>query len=647
MTPPFKYKAFISYSWVDRREGERLLHAIEHFSTPKPLVGTETPAGPVPRRLAPLFKDREEEPAGANLRHAVEHALDNSEFLIVLCSPNSVKSQWVPKEIAYFRARRDPAKVLPYIIAGEPGASSSPERKAEECFPVTLRFQSDVNGAVTDEPLEMPLAADARAEGDGRKLATQKIVAAMLGVGLDALVRRVQQRKTRRLQAALAGASMVAVAMTGLAIFAVKQRDEARLQRNIATEQRAIAENERDTATSALNFLVSIFQIANPATENPKEITALTILDRGAKKIGDDLKSQPDVQVKLYGALAGVYQNLGDFDVSEKLLKEALTVKSTAEADRLRAQLQRSFIALKRRKLEDAGKQLSKIAAAVSEGEKSRAFKPSEISEFRSRIDSQKALAAYLGGNIASAIDLYSGAMNEVDQSTDDGKLQIAELSTNRGMLLVAANKIDEGLEDLGRARAAFISRYGADHLMTAKATHNIAYAEFQEKDYTGAIVTMKRALEIYKKVLDPNHPDLANALKLYGTILMAAGRPKEATAPLREAANGFAAAFGAKHYDVGYSLVYLAEAYAQSGEPSKARRAISKATEVYKANFEPGGFDDGDLMVYRAIVAGSEGDRDSAAKLCARGLSILTANLAEDDPYLVEMQGKCARATK
>jgi hypothetical protein len=89
LLPNFRYKAFISYSWADAKWGKWLHHAIETYRTPRPLVGTEGRRGPVPARLHPLFKDREEEAAGASIGHAVEEALPNSEFLIVICSPNS------------------------------------------------------------------------------------------------------------------------------------------------------------------------------------------------------------------------------------------------------------------------------------------------------------------------------------------------------------------------------------------------------------------------------------------------------------------------------------------------------------------------------------------------------------------------------
>ena len=68
-----------------------------------------------------------------------------SEFLIVVCSPRSAKSEWVNKEIAWFKANRDPHKILAVVVDGEPGATFMPGREAEECFPPALLFKCDAN----------------------------------------------------------------------------------------------------------------------------------------------------------------------------------------------------------------------------------------------------------------------------------------------------------------------------------------------------------------------------------------------------------------------------------------------------------------------------------------------------------------------
>ena len=131
--------------------------------------------------------------------------------------------------------------MLAVIVAGEPFASALPGREEEECFPAALRFRLGADGKVGAEPAE-PIAADLRAGGDGRRLARLKLVAGMLGVGLDELARRDAQRRQRQLMA-LTAASLVGVLVMGaLAASALIARDEARRQRALADDRRAQAE---------------------------------------------------------------------------------------------------------------------------------------------------------------------------------------------------------------------------------------------------------------------------------------------------------------------------------------------------------------------------------------------------------------------
>ena len=55
-----KYRAFISYSHVDRRWGEWLHRKLEGYRVPQKIVGRVTDYGPIPRRLTPIFRDRNE-----------------------------------------------------------------------------------------------------------------------------------------------------------------------------------------------------------------------------------------------------------------------------------------------------------------------------------------------------------------------------------------------------------------------------------------------------------------------------------------------------------------------------------------------------------------------------------------------------------
>ena len=62
----FKYWAFVSYSSKDRAWGEWLIRKLETYRVPSSLVGLKTGCGTIPARLYPVFRDRDELPAGAD-----------------------------------------------------------------------------------------------------------------------------------------------------------------------------------------------------------------------------------------------------------------------------------------------------------------------------------------------------------------------------------------------------------------------------------------------------------------------------------------------------------------------------------------------------------------------------------------------------
>ena len=160
--------------------------------------------------------------------------MQSSQFLVVLCSPNAAKSRWTNAEIEAFKRTRPEGCVLAAIVAGEPFASDMPGREGRGMLPARrLRYKYDRRGRPTGKRAE-PLAADLRGNGDERRIGFLKLVAGMLGVGLDDLVQRETTRRQRRL-AWLAAASLAGMAVTStLAVTAIQARDAARDQRREA-----------------------------------------------------------------------------------------------------------------------------------------------------------------------------------------------------------------------------------------------------------------------------------------------------------------------------------------------------------------------------------------------------------------------------
>lgn len=95
----FRYRAFISYSHQDKAWADWLHKALEIYAVPKRLVGQTTAAGVIPKRLTPIFRDRDELASAHDLDRKVNEALAQSANLIVICSPRAADSHWVNEEV--------------------------------------------------------------------------------------------------------------------------------------------------------------------------------------------------------------------------------------------------------------------------------------------------------------------------------------------------------------------------------------------------------------------------------------------------------------------------------------------------------------------------------------------------------------------
>ena len=81
----FKYRAFLSYSHADAAMAQRVHRRLESFHIDKELVGRVTPAGPIPKVLRPIFRDRNDFDAGSSLGAETGTAFDGSAALILVC----------------------------------------------------------------------------------------------------------------------------------------------------------------------------------------------------------------------------------------------------------------------------------------------------------------------------------------------------------------------------------------------------------------------------------------------------------------------------------------------------------------------------------------------------------------------------------
>ena len=279
-----RFRAFLSYSHADAAWAGWLLRRLETYRVPSRLVGTQGAHGLIERRLGKVFRDRDELPSAGDLGVTIREALSDSAALVVICSPTAAQSRWVNAEVEAFQASGRADRVFCFVVGGVPGSVDP----AQACFPPAL-VRPDANG----DPHE-PLAADARAEGDGRERAFLKLVAGLLGVGYDALAQREAQRRTRKF-AIVAAASFVGMTIAlGLAATAYVARNDA--QRRQAQAEDILGFmlgdlREKLTTVGRLDLMRSVDDKATGyfATLDPRDMTdrALEEQTRSLTRIGE------------------------------------------------------------------------------------------------------------------------------------------------------------------------------------------------------------------------------------------------------------------------------------------------------------------------------------------------------------------------
>lgn len=189
-----QYIAFISYRHkeLDSAIAARLHSLIERYPIPKAISQKYGK-----KRMGRVFRDKEELPLSSDLSKSITDALDRSEHLIIVCSPDTPGSVWVQKEIEYFLRTHSFEKILIVLAAGEP----------ETSFPEALiRNEPKIHNQVSARPIQNnmePLAADVRSESIRKSLRLLKrestrIAAALLSCPYDELQQRFRKRAVRR-----------------------------------------------------------------------------------------------------------------------------------------------------------------------------------------------------------------------------------------------------------------------------------------------------------------------------------------------------------------------------------------------------------------------------------------------------------------
>ena len=179
ISPEYHYYAFISYNRTDEQWAKWLHKKIEYFHIPSEIRRKHLG---IPKKIRPVFWYKQDL-SGTVLKPKLNAALNESKYLIVICSPAAALSEWVDYEVKEFIRQGKKKYIIPVIVDG----NSQTENDFKKCQPPALRSLSE------DEQLRY---IDIHRK-EGKTHALTDIIATILDVRFDLLWQRYRKYRNK------------------------------------------------------------------------------------------------------------------------------------------------------------------------------------------------------------------------------------------------------------------------------------------------------------------------------------------------------------------------------------------------------------------------------------------------------------------
>ena len=259
----YHYNAFISYNHNprDMKIARLLQHKLESYKVP---AGLQSSAH---SKLERVFLDTGELEVSGDLNDVIQNALRNSDFLIVICSPESKTSVWVRKEMEFFLQNHTIDQILTVITEGEPF----------DVLPDRILYEDEVNEETgeTERVFREPLSCDYRLPvAKANKQELPRLVAALIGCRYDDLIQRQRAYRRKRQIALLVSTAVMLTSAVSYLVWSnhrIKVNYESTLREqsvNLAAQsEKSLSQGDR---LGAVRYALE----ALPTAEKPRPVVS-------------------------------------------------------------------------------------------------------------------------------------------------------------------------------------------------------------------------------------------------------------------------------------------------------------------------------------------------------------------------------------
>jgi tetratricopeptide (TPR) repeat protein len=391
----------------------------------------------------------------------------------------------------------------------------------------------------------------------------------------------------------------------------------------LALRQRDVARTEAATSERTTQFMVGLFQLADPTENRGNAVTVKEVLDKGAKEIRSDMSSnsllsEPRVRAELLTAMGQAYSGLGLYKPAEDLLTQARADQNSASVpieSRIRTLIASGSTLYAAGQYDDAGRVLRN---AVDLSRKSLAPSSALRSEALTGLaDVLTQLEKY-----SEAVDLCQEAL-KADRERSPAEASVlahtlSMLGTSyfySGDLRAAEPIMREALQVQERV-------YGMHHALTARSLNDLGVLLYQNGRYDEASSMYQQALPIFREIYGPEHPEVASITNNIGRSDLMAGHIDDAEPLLRQSLAMFQKFQGDKYDGLISPLNSLAMIDAYRGQLAAARVEIQRADSLARVPGQGELLDQ--VLLNEADIELASANRERAAALLTEAKIVL-----------------------
>ena len=396
------------------------------------------------------------------------------------------------------------------------------------------------------------------------------------------------------------------------------------------------ARREAAKAREVKDFTMRLFEVSDPHQGHPIDLSARDLLDRGAHRIDEELRTQPEIQAEMMQMLGRIDMTLGNFESGRTLLERSLLLRrrlygddslevATALHDLGVMQFEQGDLKEAEATLRDA---LARREQRLGPDDPGLAPILSDLGEAFS------GLGKYEEGEQAHRRAL---AINRRALGEDD--LEVSMNLSDLGVLLYGHGRFSEAGDLFREALRIREARAPETDYDTNTVRHNLGGILAAVGDFEAAELLLRRVLENRRASLGPRHTLVAVSLDVLANALRDQGEYEEAAALFAEALDIRRAAQGPDGPDVAKTLNNVAFLEYRRGELAAARRDYEQAIAAWEKTFPP---DHPTTLISRnglGMVIGEAGDEHRAETMLRDVLAKRTARLGGDHLQTAQSQ--------